>query len=100
MSFKRSIFAIGLAVAGCTQQAQQSAAPAPQAPETPVIVRVVSRDLTISAHAGSDGPIYAVQSKDGETVVTGQTLPELQANEPTLARHIQAMQADTWAGLD
>jgi hypothetical protein len=105
MGFKRAIIAVGLAIAGCAQPAPQPAAPVEQgpvaqAPQTPAIVRVVSRDLTITAHTGQNGPVYAVQSTDGEVIVPGQSLEDLQVNEPQLARHIQMMQADTWAGLD
>jgi hypothetical protein len=94
---KLSILAILLSVAGCSQQNRQAAAPAPQ---DPLIVRVVSRDVTITARATGDGPVYSVQSKSGETIVSDQTLEDLQANEPKLARHVGAMQAGTWAGLD
>jgi hypothetical protein len=106
MTWKTSIISLALLCVGCSQQSQrtpQASAPASEAtvaPATPVIVRVVSRDLTITAHAGPNGPIYAVQSKDGQTLVPSQNLQDLHVNEPTLARHIRTMQADGWAGLD
>jgi hypothetical protein len=98
MKIARSMFALILALAGCSQQAKQ----ATSATETraPVIVKVISRDVTITARAGENGPVYSVQSKTGETVVSDQTLDQLQASEPRLARHISGMQAGTWAGLD
>jgi hypothetical protein len=105
MTWKRPIITIALLCGGCSLQSQPSqhaSAPAPAAvaPQAPVIVRVVSRDMTITAHAGPTGPIYAVQSEDGQTLVPSQSLHELQVNEPTLARHIRTMQAEGWAGLD
>jgi hypothetical protein len=70
----------------------------------PVIVRVVSRDSQIIARAGQNGPIYEMQSRDGQVIVPAMTLPQLHAQHPEIARRVNTMMgADTatvWAGID
>jgi hypothetical protein len=67
-------------------------------------VRVVSRDSTIIARAGRNGPVYSMQDKSGQTIVPAMSLDSLQAQHPDIARRVQAMTAiDTasvWAGVD
>ena len=89
---------IGIACLAATGQ-DQPAAPAKPA-ESSVIVRVVGRDSTITVRAGSTAPTYSVENKSGQQMVAPATLDTLQAQQPEVARKVQAMQAGAWAGLE
>jgi hypothetical protein len=94
-----SMLIIAMSCWGCSeQQAQTRQAPGP------VIVRVVNRDTTITARAGTNGPVYSMENSHGQVLVPAMTMNQMQATHPDLARQIQAThaKADTgaWAGID
>jgi hypothetical protein len=97
MARNLSILVIALALASCAQDRQHAKVPEQAGP---VIVRIVSRDATITARAGNNGAIYTVQSKSGEQTIPSMTMPQLEAQHPQLARHIQTMEAGAWAGVE
>src|SRR5262245_24818512 len=90
MMRKLSILLIAAALASCAQDNQHAQAPEPAGP---VITRIVSRDATITARAGSNGAVYSIESKSGEQTIPSMTMPQLEARHPKLARHIQTMEA-------
>ncbi|HTL31441.1 MAG TPA: hypothetical protein VL282_19560 [Tepidisphaeraceae bacterium] len=64
-----------------------------------VIVKLVSRENTIVARAGANGPTYSLERKNGEVLVAPQTLSELRVNRPAMANEVQTLQAGAWAGM-
>jgi len=104
-SLKRLALFGGIAVALCSASAREpgKAAAAAVEPEGSgrVVVRIVSRDSTITARAGGkNGPVYSMQDKNGETILPAMTLQQLHAQRPEVARKVEAMSAvDTGAAL-
>ena len=87
-----------LAVAGCQSRVAKAPkaamAPAPEAaglmtPEGPVIVRLVGRHPTITITSSPDGPRYSAHEEDGQVIVSGATLEELQVRHPDLAKFVK-----------
>ena len=92
-----------VAAVGCASRRDTSpraaATPSPAAPaevtagtrtpEGPVIVRLVGQHPTITVTSSPDGPRYSARSKDGQAIVSGATLEELQANHPDLAKFVR-----------
>jgi hypothetical protein len=104
-SLKRLALFGGVGLALCSASAREpgkavAAAAGPQ-DSGRIVVRIVSRDSTITARAGGkNGPVYSMQDKNGLTVVPAMTLQQLHAQRPEVARKVEAMSAvDTGAAL-
>jgi hypothetical protein len=64
-----------------------------------VISRVVQRRDVIIVRAGSNGPTYSLESRNGAILVGEMTLGQLAANNPKMLLAIRTMEANTqWAG--
>jgi len=89
-------------ICGCSSQQPLQPLPAVSNESAPVIVKVTSRDSTITVRAAASGPVYSVQDRNGQQVVPAMSFQQLQAAEPQLARHVETMQASgsPWAGID
>lgn len=101
---KKYIYILGLALTGCGGSMSYER-PAPTAVQGPTLVKIVSRDTTIVAHSSANGPVYSLQDNKGQVLVPSMTLPQMEAREPELARHIRTMNASTrgngaWAGVE
>lgn len=98
---KRNITVLlSLAFVGCAaHRAASPQASRPAQAHDPVIVKLVSRDTALVARAGRNGTTYSIESSDGEVIVPPQTLETLRAQAPDLAREVQTMQANAWAGM-
>lgn len=98
-----AIAATGCSSAPTTQPSKENGEEITKASE-PVIVQIVSRDSRITVRSTSAGPTYSVSDANGTTVVPAMSLPQLQANHPELARHINTMNAaasnTAWAGVE
>jgi hypothetical protein len=93
-----------LLIALCTAcSAHRAAAPQSRAPESrqdPMIVKLVGRETTLVARASQSGPTYSIESKDGRVIVPAQSLQQLCAERPAVAREVQTLQASVYAGLE
>lgn len=86
-----------LLVLGCSARTSAPPPPPPapvamaaeEAPEGPVIVRIVGRHPTITVTAGENGPRYSAQADDGRMIVANATLDELWADHPDIARFVE-----------
>jgi hypothetical protein len=67
-------------------------------PDGMIITRVVSRQDVIVVRAGSGGPTYSLETKNGEVIVPAATLGKLAMTKPSLSGAVKAMQATDWAG--
>lgn len=77
----------------CTQKpapaTTQVAASAPvAAPAEPVIVRLVSRDKTITISAGPGHTLYSATDAAGKTIVSKATLDDLKVSHPDLYQRV------------
>jgi hypothetical protein len=73
-----------------TAHAAVAASPAPIAPAAaePVIVRLVSRDKTITISAGPGHSLYSATDAQGKTIVSNATLDELKASHPDIYQRV------------
>lgn len=67
-----------------------------------VIGRLKTRDLVITITTGPDGPLYTIESKEGELIAPNLSGEELASRFPTLYEKIEKSLADPkiWAGTD
>jgi hypothetical protein len=67
-----------------------------------IIGRLKTRDRVITITSGSDGPLYTIESKDGEMIATNLSGEELATRFPALYEKIEKSLADPkiWAGTD
>ena len=72
---------------GCAAKSQPKAAA--EAPEGPVIVRLVGQHQSITVTSGPDGPLYTAQTADGQTIVANASLAELRVNHPEVYHFIE-----------
>ncbi len=97
---KYAFIVLSIAVTGCaTHRASTEQALTPARSNDPVIVKLVSRNSALVARAGRNGTTYSIESNAGEVVVPPQTLETLRVQAPQLAREVQTMQANAWAGM-
>lgn len=66
-----------------------AARPRPAAASSPLIVRLVSRNHTITVTAGPSGPLYSQSDATGHLMVKPATLQELRVQHPDLYRQVQ-----------
>ena len=67
-----------------------------------VIGRLKTRDQVITITAGPDGPLYTIESKEGELIATNISGEELASRFPDLHEKIEKSLADSklWAGTE
>lgn len=88
MRVRATILAIAAVVAAAsTSPAARPRRPAASSP--PVIVRLVSRDHTITVTAGPSGPLYSQTDAAGRVVVKPATLEQLRAQHSDLYRQVE-----------
>lgn len=101
---KKCLYILSLVLIGSSSAMAQQR-PTTMPAQTRTIVKVVSRDTTIVASSGPNGPVYSLEGKDGLVIIPSMTLPDMQAKHPELAKHIQTMNASSrdtgaWAGVE
>ena len=70
----------------------------PTAEPEPVIVRLVSRDKTITIFAGPGHALYSATDSEGRTIVSKATLDELKTSHPKLYQRVSP-DVTAYAGL-
>lgn len=80
---------LATAVVVTAASAFPAARPRPAAASPPLIVRLVSRNQTITVTAGPTGPLYSQSDATGHVTVKPATLQELRAEHPDLYRQVQ-----------
>ena len=85
-------------VARAAAVASAPAAAAAPAPVPPVIVRLVSRDKTITISAGAGHSVYSAADAQGKTIVSNATLDELKASHPDIYQRVSP-DVTAYAGL-
>jgi hypothetical protein len=65
-----------------------ASAPAAPVPVEPVIVRLVSRDKTITISAGPGHSLYSATDAAGKTIVSNSTLDELKTTYPDIYQRV------------
>jgi hypothetical protein len=70
--------------------------------EGSVIGRLKTRDRVITITSGPDGPLYTIESKEGELIAPNLSGEELATRFPALYEKIEKSLADPkiWAGTD
>ena len=68
------------------------------APVPPVIVRLVSRDKTITISAGAGHSVYSAVDAQGKTIVSNATLDELKTSHPDIYQRVSP-DVTAFAGL-
>lgn len=70
--------------------------------EGSVIGRLKTRDRVITITSGPDGPLYTIESKEGELIAANLSGEELATRFPALYKKIEKSLADPkiWAGTD
>lgn len=89
---KKYLYILGLVLIGSSSAMAQQR-PTTQPAPARTIVKVVSRDTTIVASSGPNGPVYSLEGKNGQVLIPNMSLPDMQAKHPELARHIRTMNA-------
>jgi hypothetical protein len=91
--------AIGASHKTPVARAAAVASPAPvAAPTAPVIVRLVSRDKTITISAGAGHSVYSAVDARGKTIVSNATLDELKTSHPDIYQRVSP-DVTAFAGL-
>lgn len=80
---------LATAVVATAGSALPAARPRPAAASPPLIVRLVSRNQTITVTAGPSGPLYSQTDETGHVMVKPATLQELRVQRPDLYRQVQ-----------
>jgi hypothetical protein len=97
----RSVILLSIVLTGCA--AHRASIPQAQsaAPKSidPIIVKLVGRNTTLVARATQNGPTYSLESSTGDVIVPAQTLESLRTERPALAREVQTLEANAWAGM-
>ena len=85
-------------VAGCAAHRPPKPVAAPSvnasdAPQGPVIVRLVGQHQVVTVTSGPDGPLYTAQTTDGRTIVANATLAQLRTENPEVYQFIEPAMA-------
>ena len=90
MSYRLTVCGMILTMAaiGCASKTAPKAAAA-EAPEGPVIVRLVGQHQAITVTSSPHGPLYTAQTADGQTIVANATLDELRTDHPEIYRFVE-----------
>src|SRR5688572_19503094 len=89
MSYRLAVCGMFLTMAGFGCAATTSPKAAVEAPQGPVIVRLVGQHQSITVTSGPDGPLYTAQTADGQPIVANATLEELRADHPEIYRFVE-----------
>ena len=89
MSYRFLACGMFLTMAGLGCAAKSTPKAVADAPEGPVIVRLVGQHQSITVTSGPDGPLYTAQTADGQTIVANATLDELRVNHPEIYHFVE-----------
>src|SRR5687767_817523 len=89
MTFRLAAGGIILTMVAVGCAAKTSPKAAAEAPQGPVIVRLVGQHQSITVTSGPDGPLYTAQTADGQTIVANASLAELRTNHPEIYHFIE-----------
>src|SRR5687768_723036 len=93
--------ALTLYTAGCAKQPAPLAPQAQAVPQSatvdgrPVIVRLVSRDETLTISKGPNGPVYSVHDSKGKILLASATREQLRIHHPFLSAQLDSAIATT-----
>ncbi len=77
-------------LAGCAgKPAPVENAKLSDAPQGPIIVRLVGQHHRITVTSGPEGPLYTAETTAGETLVANATLAELQTDHPEIYQFVE-----------
>ena len=78
---------MALMLAGCAARTSRPAHA--DAPQGPVIVRLVGQHQEVVVTSGPDGPLYSARASDGRMLVANATLEELRVHHPDVYQFVE-----------